>query len=709
MKKNFLTKAIFSTFLSVIGISSCVLSSCTEDIDQSNRYTFTGETITNYLENRPELYSNFCFILKKARIGKATSGNMLNTLSTFGSYTCFAPTNDAIDKYIEQQYNKYIETQGSEDFEDTGIHSPYLEELSDSMATEIAKNHIIEHAYLTTDLSEGAFPQSNMNSRFMTLAWEPDTITGNVIVVINNSSKVLLPDEEVENGVIQTIDAVLAPSSASVGDLVGLHESFKIFTDALKLTCLGDSVQRYILDPDYANTMGTQTMPQPNGSGQNFADLPYAETKFQKYTILVESDDVFEANGIRSIDDLITLANKWYGEENFPGDVNMNDYTARNNPLNRFISYHILNCQLQYTSGSGAGGFIMEDYKEASQGFNSEIHFNSNDDRTEYYETMLEKMIKVTRPLSSLENNSKLIINYAQNEGTQISNLDMQNHINVTINSQTEAKQRPGLENFQNNAQNGIIHVIDKILIYNEDEMKGNIMNERIRIDASALFPELINNEIRWSQRKTQKMGYYIPNDYIKNIEVHNEGTYLYYTWPHGSNGEDWAVYQGDEFIACGSSYDYSFRLPPVPEGTYEIRFGFSKSDLRGIAQFYFDGKITGIPVDMQNGVNDIWTDDTHFSEDDISNNDKGIRNQGWMRGPESINLNENTTMRASKKCFRRIVTTAKLSGKGIHRMRFKSVTVNNGQANGDECSFDYLELVPKSVITNPTKPEDRK
>ena len=54
MKKDFLTKFKSIALISAIGVAGAIFTGCTEDIDQSNRYTFTGETITDYLENRPE-------------------------------------------------------------------------------------------------------------------------------------------------------------------------------------------------------------------------------------------------------------------------------------------------------------------------------------------------------------------------------------------------------------------------------------------------------------------------------------------------------------------------------------------------------------------------------------------------------------------------------------------------------------------------------
>ena len=166
MKKNLLTKIKSIALFSAIGVAGAIFTGCTEDIDQSNRYTFTGETITDYLENRPEKFSKFCYLLDKAHIGKSSSSSVLKTLTTYGAYTCFAPTNEAIDIYLQEQYDIWQNSLATGEEEITGIFSPYLEDLSDSMATVIAKNHIIEAAFFTTDIkSDGAFPKNNINNR----------------------------------------------------------------------------------------------------------------------------------------------------------------------------------------------------------------------------------------------------------------------------------------------------------------------------------------------------------------------------------------------------------------------------------------------------------------------------------------------------------------------------------------------------------------
>ena len=147
-----------------------------------------------------------------------------------------------------------------------------------------------------------------------------------------------------------------------------------------------------------------------------------------------------------------------------------------------------------------------------------------------------------------------------------------------------------------------------------------------------------------------------------------------------------------------------------VPSGNYEIRFGFNQSDARGIAQFYVDGKICGIPVDMREGeeTKEIigWFDESNMEKEEIEENDKAMRNRGWMKGPASVHLTaEKQSMRVTEKAIRRIVGTFRLDNGIDHWLRFKDV---REAGNYNELSQDYLEIVPISVLSDPTKPEDQ-
>lgn len=687
----------------VVLFASSAFTSCDDRIEDENRFTFKGELIATHLEGNPEKYSHFVEILTKARIGKELSGNVLKTLSTYGSYTCFAPTNEAVEKFIAEEYEKYNNN------EDSGIYSLDISEISDSMATEIAKNHIIERGYKTIDINEGSFPMSTMNRRTTTVEWITDE-KGQVFTLLNNNARIIEQDLEMENGYIQTIDAVLNPSNKLLPDQIASHSAFSLFTEAIYKTGLDSLLRIYELDPQYDGTREADAKfdSEPSTS-------PYPKDKKQKYTVLIEPDKLFHDEEIMNLSDLIEFANKWYGKDFNGAPLNnevLADYKNPMNPLNRFIAYHIIDRQLQYSSGTGPGGFIMENYDNAN--FKSNINLNQNFDSYEYYETIHPySMIKVTKPYTNEKLKSEIVINYAQEKGTTLINPEMEKHINVIVEKASDAKKKyPELnENYNQGALNGIIHTIDRILVYNENEMAGNVLKERIRIDVSALFPELTNNEVRWDLSSGGNLVTYIPEDFCKGFVVNNDNTEVFYYRPHETMLGSWANYQGDEFIVEGK-YDFQYRIPYVPVGNYEIRFGYPKGYYRGVCQFYFDNKIAGIPVDLRwNETTTVligWEDVSEMSEEEARASDKAMRNRGYMRGPASVTLDATKahgTMRHSEQALRKIIGTYRLE-KRDYWLRFKDVSENS---TGKMTQFDqdYLELVPLSVLNDQAKPED--
>ena len=698
MNKNYFTKT-----LGILAIASIALCGCKEDIDQSNRYTFTGETVADYLLNREETYSSFTQILRQASLGKGTASNILSLMSTYGSYTCFAPTNEAVERFLIEQdsiYWKNLEAleKGEisiKDFHDTGIHSPYLEDLSDSMASEIAKNHLIETGYMTINLNEGAFPEPNINDRFMTISWKADE-NENVNAIINNNAKIIVADTKVENGVIQTIDKVLNPSTALLPDLLKSQSEFSIYSEALEMTGMSDSLRRH---EDKSYDLGGKFDPSLFGT----SIVPYPDTKYYKNTLLVMTNKQLEEGfGIKDIYDLIELANEWYGEKYF--DKVDEDFKSRNNPLNRFISYHIIDRQLQYSSGSGTGGFLMENYICQYSGFDSEVNMPSTHDRYDYFETMMPyTSIKVTKPFTNPELKGEIVLNYAQDNGKRCYKDAMRKHMNVIVYPLSRTITELNLPNFDQNALNGIIHVIDRPIIFNKEEMQGNILNERMRWDYLSFWPELTNNNVRWRQKSSIEQVM-IPNGYCNRIHFNTADGKIAMYCPTG-NGP--GVYQGDELQIMGN-YDFSHRLPYLPEGTYELRYGYMLWSNRGIAQFYVDGKVTGIPIDMATGsytqARIGWLEDTG-DEDADNENDKAMRNRGFMKGPSSIMRFPNQSLRAYDYAVRVILTTVHLTENKDHWVRIKNVSTD---WSNTALMLDYFEIVPKGIITDPTKPEDK-
>lgn len=349
-------------------------------------------------------------------------------------------------------------------------------------------------------------------------------------------------------------------------------------------------------------------------------------------------------------------------------------------------------------------------------------------DRYDYFETALPyTSVKVTKPFANNTTEytsvsgetgflrDHLVVNYAQEMGTRCVRTNfMEKHINVVIEDESTTRSRPGLQDFQPQAVNGMIYTIDKILIYDETEMAGNIFDERMRWDVFSLFPELTNNDVRWVPEDATYTLTYIPENYSTRLRHRNTDTHIYYLRPHNAMYDGgYANYQGDEMLVTGK-YDFEYRIPHVPAGTYEIRFGYSCSNARGVSQFYFDNKICGIPLDMRDSNLDFmgWFEESE-NEDENRKNDKAMRNRGFMKAPASIWLGSYDTskpdksMRYANRAFRRIIGTYELEYGKDYWLRFKDVTEGGTDDKPNEFNQDYLEIVPVGILNNPSKPED--
>ena len=727
-KKNIFKNILGALSAAALCFAGVATQSCSDDIDQSNRYTFTGETVIDYLENRSDQFSDFITILNRATIGRESAGSVKHLLSTYGNYTCFAPTNAAVQRHLFEQDSIYWEEvkkleadpEYIKDFRDTGIHSPYLEDLSDSMCCEIAKNHILEEGYLTVDLAEGAFPTPNLNDRYITLYWVADTITGAVSIKLNDSSFILDSDNEVENGIVQVIDRVLSPSTALLPDLLKSYEEvFGIFAEAIEKTEIDSRMTETKRDIPGTNPACSWNYGDHFDREWQPTSTPtlVPESHYVKFTFLAVPDKVLkEKYGIDSFDALKEFANKWYGDTYHEGTPDYDDYTSPNNPVYRLLAYHIVDRQLQYSAG-----FVHDNVKINGTSYDSDKQngFKQGFDLYEYYETFLGngKLMKFTKPATSSDPDlvSQIVINYAQDKGARFRNPEMRNHMNVRVYSVADFKATiDSTFDFKQEAINGIIHPIDKLIIYNDNEMKGNILNERIRMNFMSWFPELTNNNIRWVNNKLTKTEHHmIPDGYCERIKFNSAESHMYYLCPHYGYTNSWSDFQGDEIITAGM-YDFEYRIPHVPAGTYELRLGTCLCATRGVAQTYIDGKVTGIPVDLRTEAASklvaerfaFVTDSKLGDPEAIDEDDKARRNRGWMKGPASAFIGDGTTpLRDAPTSARLILGTFTLT-EGDHWVRFKNVM--EGDNTVAEFMHNYFEIVPRGIIMDPANPEDR-
>ena len=667
------------------------LASCKEDIDESNLYTFTGETIEDYLANRSERFSSFNYILSRIGYDKI--------LSAYGTYTCFAPDNDAVTEYIDSLYDDEV----NKDLPHNGMTSRGLEGLTDSLCKDIALFHLLNTEVLGVNMGNG-LTMKTLLGRDINTTIDPNSGA----VLISRHSTVTSMDNELENGVLHEIDCVIQRSNMLItGEMENNPDEFTLFSQALKLTGLADSL-----------TNISHTNFDPIDNRRNF----YTPDKCEMgYTIFAETDEALAGHGITNINELKAYADSvyatcadqgtgWYdyGRNHHIKISTGNDYKNPWNTLSMFVRYHILDYKIPYEK-------LVNSHNQISKVT-----------LVEYYETMLPyTMMKITR------NSGKLMIN----RWTANSSLtDMVAELgsaamHTVLFAGVELEGSKG----QVAALNGYIHSLKDMLAY-EERVPHGALNERIRIDDTSIFGEMMSNSFRRiSDSEVNAMnggktgtdgdlsGSYIriPPGYLKNMVIYNgEDTRLYYLSGQSSG---WSNYQGDEFN-CKGYYDFAMRLPPVPEGTYELRIGYTAegNEQRGMLQFYLGSssdrttmKALDIPLDMRhvpvNNSNldpDVitgWCDWTRLDDKGIES-DANMRNLGYMRGPlyYTVGVNSGNYARNNPKDLRRIIAKQEFK-QGEYWLRFKSVL----ESDHHQFHLDYIEFCPENVYNNTRYVED--
>lgn len=97
---NRLVKVLRRAACLVAAASALWLTGCQENVDTSNRYVFTKQTIVSYLQKH-EVYSEYLDLLGKVKVSPKSNSTVRQLLTARGSYTCFAPTNEAIANYLD--------------------------------------------------------------------------------------------------------------------------------------------------------------------------------------------------------------------------------------------------------------------------------------------------------------------------------------------------------------------------------------------------------------------------------------------------------------------------------------------------------------------------------------------------------------------------------------------------------------------------------
>lgn len=617
-------------------------SSCTDDTEHAvtNYYSSVKETAAGFLSADPERYSEFEEILRKA--------NYYTLLSTYGTYTVFAPTNDAVNTYLSEH----------------GYAS--VDAIPTAECDTLARNHIVSKgAYFTTDVSDGTLPDMNMCDRYITISSDSDVSNNNALIYyVNKKARIIEKDDSVTNGVVQTINSVLTASNLFLPDLIEADSTTTIFAQALRLTGMADSISRYI-DTSYSIDDDSVTDGISVYYGGSWQTAYYPEKRYFKYSAFVEPDSVYRAHGINNLNDLKAYAKKVY-DATYPEDAGKydDDWTNRKNPLNRFISYHLLNRLGNY------GDWVT------SGDLKTECAVTSVADVEDFYETMCPHTImRFCGPSAGLFINRKGLGNKYSIRGVKV--------LSPSESGTTDQS-----------ALNGVYFYLDDILAYTT-QVRDQVLNCRIRLDAATLCPDFMNAGAR-GYKDNESYLYGFKTNYLTDWKVASES----FVGVHSSQ-TFFNSYEGNAVVISGI-YDITVKLPPVPSGTYEIRLGYTANAERGVVQVYLNNEACGIPVDLRDYAPAGWIADGD-DEDENTANDKAMHNRGYMKSMDSWRVGNGSVLRDLSYIFRRILTTTYLNSDQTYYLRFRQVL------DDSDCyfSFDYIELCPKSVYGS-AEGEDR-
>lgn len=282
MKREFALPRLMRLTL-VVFITLAFVNCTSEKIKE-----FTDQTlnVTDYLRENDD-YSMFLEMLEIT--------NYASFMNTYGTYTLFLPNNAAVEQYLK----------------DVGAAS--LKDVPLKDLQEIVKLHILDQEVATTSFTDGKIATPSQQGQFLITG--AANVGGVSSITVNKIAKITDSNVDVGNGIIHVIDKVLRVADKTLAQTIEADQSLSLFTEALKITGWYDKLNQPLVP---ASVSGSTTT-----------------TLVGHLSVLAQSNEVFKAAGINTIEDLKAK----YSHLHDPMDPA--------DSLNLFVSYRVLP-KLQY-------------------------------------------------------------------------------------------------------------------------------------------------------------------------------------------------------------------------------------------------------------------------------------------------------------------------------------------------------------------------
>ncbi|MBR4845153.1 MAG: fasciclin domain-containing protein, partial [Bacteroidaceae bacterium] len=379
-----MNKNIVKVALGLMLGASVSLTSCFDmEPDESNLYTFTGKTIQDYLTENDSVFSQFNVIMKRSGYDRM--------MASYGQYTCYAPINSGVEKYVDSLYNDPEAKEPNNGMTENSVMGLTVEQCK-----EIAQYHLsaMMNSYIE-ELSNysGKEISTMMNTPFISKLGDDG------VVRFNGVAEVTSYDNEMINGYVHVITEVIPRTTRRVAEVLEKNPQFKLFFEAVEKCGLLDTlaVDKKLKADGTPRTYSTKD--RTGRPSSSFTALYHVPTECKiKFTIFAEDSAAFAKENIFTFDDLKAKCVEWYGGAaawyDYPGKAENpistgDDYENPFNVVNMFVRYHIVKAGMAMSK-------LVYEKNNANENWNYAFGGEPHD----YYETMLpHALMKIWQPL----------------------------------------------------------------------------------------------------------------------------------------------------------------------------------------------------------------------------------------------------------------------------------------------------------------------
>jgi uncharacterized surface protein with fasciclin (FAS1) repeats len=228
--------------------------------------------------------------------------DLYNTLNLAANYTCFVPTNAAVQNYLAAN----------------GLQK--VSDINKDLATTIVKYHTIKGAaYSAVSFEEGVMPDTTATGDYLST-----TFLENGGAVQINLESTIQKTVKTNNAYVHIVNRVLTPVTQTLWEKLQ-NGKFTILSQAIEAVGFKDKL----------NTV---------------SELINNITYKSRYTLFAVSDSIYNSIGIQNLQQLKDSLRA------------TGDFTAPENALNKYVFYHLLNQQISYAT---MAGFAQTDTKRS--------------------------------------------------------------------------------------------------------------------------------------------------------------------------------------------------------------------------------------------------------------------------------------------------------------------------------------------------------